>query len=685
MSWEARVSRNSRRWLCWLPANFAPNPRILAVVMIGWIGELVLLGYARNNIYDVSSRAGWLAVTVTAWLWVTIGWIVWWGANRLRRWWARVMWRTLLAIIFGLYGLSWGVYLRTSRFPDGEALSFAVGNFRLLWMYIQQAEHGMWYGAAAILMSAGGAVIMGGRWLIEGKWSIDDNVAGLRRAQRATWYCLGLAILLLFVQSSMNPNIAMVWREQDALRNYLDPAVTMASSWIRSRVYERIEPCIDPSGLRPLSQVDAWNQTARVTNHANVILITVESMRHDVVGLRYQGKEVTPTVNELANNGVRFTRAYSQSTHTDYAFTALYSSLFPLRTVRHLYYHDDDPWPKTLLYDVLKGAGYATAVISSQNGKWGRMDNFLKSSRLDLLYDPEHGGGLARGPLNFDNLPDAQTVDRAIAWVAEQRASATPFFLGLNLQTSHFPYTLPSDAKKVFEPATIDFPVGFFDYPVEKVDVMRNAYYNALHECDHQIGRLIETLRRDGQLSRTILIISGDHGEAFHERGYVTHAREPIEPVIRTACVLYAPGVISPRIDDYPVELVDILPVILARLGLPAHPGFQGIDVLAGDRPPLSRRLLFFHSDNPSTRTDGVLWMGRWKYIHDRLHEEESLFDVESDPGEADELSARYPGLLRSLRDITQMWRRRQLAYYRFPMYYEHYLPPSPPTLNSGL
>ena len=85
---------------------------------------------------------------------------------------------------------------------------------------------------------------MGGRWLIEGKWSIDDNGAGLRRAQRATWYCLGLAILLLFVQSSMNPNIAMVWREQDALRNYLDPVVTMASSWIRSRVYERVEPCI---------------------------------------------------------------------------------------------------------------------------------------------------------------------------------------------------------------------------------------------------------------------------------------------------------------------------------------------------------------------------------------------------------------------------------------------------------
>jgi arylsulfatase A-like enzyme len=310
------------------------------------------------------------------------------------------------------------------------------------------------------------------------------------------------------------------------------------------------------------------------------------------------------------------------------------------------------------------------------------MDSFLRSPRLDLFYDPVHGGGLSRGPLNFDSLPDAQTVDRAIAWVGEQHARATPFFLGLNLQTSHFPYPLPAGADKLFEPSTIDFPAGFFDYPAEKVDVVRNAYYNALHECDRQIGRLIEALRRDGQLSHTIIVISGDHGEAFHERGYVTHAREPIEPVIRTACVFYAPGAISPHVDDYPVELVDILPTIVAMLGLPAHPDFQGINVLAPDRPPLSQRLLFFHTDNPATRSDGVLWMGRWKYVRDYLHDEESLFDVESDPGEKDELSGRYAGVLRSLRGITQKWRRRQLAYYQFPTYYEHYLPPPPPTLT---
>ncbi|HTS19221.1 MAG TPA: sulfatase [Verrucomicrobiae bacterium] len=666
-------------WWRWVAATLAPNPRILLFVALGWIAELALLGRVQNNIYGVSPRARWLAVMGTAWVWLTIGWILWWVGNRLTGKVSRALWRTLLAVIAGLYGLSWGVYLRTSRFPDGEAVSFAVGNFRLLWLYVRQAEHGIWYVAAAILVAVAGAAIAGGRWLSDGRWSTPDNPAELRYAQRVTWYCLGIAVSLLFLQSSVGRDIATVRRERDAVRNYLDPVVTMAGSWITSQVYERVEPCINPSELRPLSQIDAWNKTSRITNRANVILITVESMRHDVIGLHVQGTEVMPMVDELASGGVCFTRTYSQSSHSDYANTALYSSLFPLRTVRHLYFHDDDPWPKTLIYDLLKRAGYATAVVSSQNERWGQMDNFLKSPLLDLFYDPVHGGGLSRGPLNFDNLPDSQTMDRALAWVAEQNTKATPFFLGLNLQTSHFPYTLPADAEKPFEPATIDFPVGFFEYPADKVEIMRNAYYNALHECDRQIRRLIDALRRDGLLSRTVILISGDHGEAFYERGYVTHAREPIEPVIRTACVLYAPGVVTPRVDDYPVELVDVLPMFLTTLGLPAYPGFQGIDVLASDRPPLNRRMLFIHTDNPSTRTDGVLWMGRWKYVHDRLHDEESLFDVESDSGEASELSARYPALLRSLREVTQTWRRRQLAYYQFPMYYEHYLPPAPP------
>ena len=56
----------------------------------------------------------------------------------------------------------------------------------------------------------------------------------------------------------------------------------------------------------------------------------------------------------------------------------------------------------------------------------------------------------------------------------------------MNLQSSHFPYTIGSDAPHPFQPAEMDFSASFGQYPKEKVDVVRNAYYNAIHYCDAQ-------------------------------------------------------------------------------------------------------------------------------------------------------------------------------------------------------
>jgi len=662
----------------WLVACLSPNPRVLFLMVAGWITELVLLGCVNDNVYNVSTGARWLAIEFAAWFWMTLGWMAWFAAKRLWHPMQRVIWGVFLAIVFSLYSLSWGVYLRTSRFLDWDAIRFTAGNLHLLWMYARQAEHGTFLLIMALVAAIVAAVVGSGPWLARGQWA-NREALDVRRRRRIAWYSLGLGWLLLLWTSPISRNLSQMGREQDALRNCLHPVVTLVTGWISSLLDERILPCLEPSELRPLAQGAAWEKAAHITNRANVVLITVESMRHDIVGLRRQGIEVTPVINELARDGVNFTRAYSQTTHTDYSTTAIYSSLFPLRTPRHLYFHPNDPWPKTLFYDVLKPAGYATAIISSQNEGWGGMDSFLQSPRLDLFYDPAHSGTPLHSELSFDNLPDAQTMDKAIAWVGQQGSNKTPFFLGLNLQTSHFPYTLPAGAERPFQPSTIDFPLGFFVYPIEKVEVMRNAYHNALRECDRQIGRLVQALRADGQLSHTIIVLSGDHGEAFHERGYVSHAREPIEPVIRTACVLYAPGMVPPHVDDYPVELVDLLPTVTGLLGLPPHPNFQGIDVLAPGRPARAQRCLFFHVENPVARDDAVLWMGRWKFSHDRLRGTESLFDVETDPGETTDLLQRQPRLANALRETLQIWRRRQLAYYRFPTYYERYYPPLPP------
>ena len=676
---ETAPPARQEAWWHWFAERIAPNPRVLLLVVVGWVTELVLLHCVSDNVFSVSTPIWWLAIEFTAWFWVTAGWIMWLVARRLRHPLARFAWGGLLAISFALYGISWGVYLRTGRFLDWDAVRFTFGNFHLLWMYARQAEHGVFLITMALVIAAAAAVVGAGSWLTKGGWSIAD-AAGLRHARRMTWYALGLGWILLLWAADTPDSMSIVARRMDVLRNGLHPTVTLAVGWVASSLEERIMPCIEPSELRPLTQAADWNKTAQVTNRENVILITIESMRYDVVGLQHQGREVMPTVNALARDGVRFVRAYSQTTHTDYSTTALYSSLFPLRSRRHLYFHANDPWPKTLFYDVLKPLGYATAIISSQNQGWGSMDNFLETPRLDLFYDPERGGTAPHAELSFDNLPDAQTVDKAIAWMAEQSARGVPFFVGINLQSPHFPYKLPADVEKPFQPALVDLSANFFDYPVEKVEPIRNAYYNALRECDRQIGRLVQALRADGQLPHTIIAVSGDHGEAFHEHGYVTHAREPIEPVIRTACVVYAPGAISPRIDDYPFELIDLEPTLLGLLGLTPHPNFQGIDALATNRPPREQRWLYFHVENPVAHADALLWMGRWKYTYNRQTRQESLFDLEADSAENDDLSARRPELTQRLHEVLQTWRQRQLAYYQFPMYYERYFPPLPPT-----
>ena len=81
---EAAPRAGDAMWWRWLAASVAPNPRVLLLVTVGWVTELVLLGCVSDNIYYVSRPARWLAVMFAAWFWVTMGWVVWLVASRLR-------------------------------------------------------------------------------------------------------------------------------------------------------------------------------------------------------------------------------------------------------------------------------------------------------------------------------------------------------------------------------------------------------------------------------------------------------------------------------------------------------------------------------------------------------------------------------------------------------------------------
>lgn len=446
--------------------------------------------------------------------------------------------------------------------------------------------------------------------------------------------------------------------------------------------------CLKASELHPIFPETRVAPVLTEKEPSSIIFVAVESLRHDVIHLIHQGIEVMPHLNSLARNGLHLTRAYVQSTHSNYSDVCIVSSLYPLRSRRSHFYDQGDPWPKTLIYDLLKPAGYSTAIISSQDEGWAGMYIFLESPNLDLFLDAERrepGSRIARrdGVLRSGSMDDAATTDKAISWITDQVEKGSPFFLAMNIQNSHFPYDISPGAPKPFHPGTIEFETSFFQYPKDKVEVIRNAYYNSLHETDRQIGRLVDALRNLGRLENTILVIYGENGEAFYEKGYVTHAGDMIEPVIHVACVFFAPRYLSSRAEPYPVELIDITPTVLGLMGWATHPNFQGIDFLDPNRPPLDRRLLFIHNETAISLTDAVLLEGLYKYIIDRKIGDEFVYDLEKDPAEEINLFDRSSPLSKLLRETHLKWRKRQLAYYHFPAYYRFYYPPRPPGITA--
>lgn len=677
-----------------------PTRLLAALCCLGFGVDLTLQITNDKGIFDEGWPLLQLTIALMVWLWITIGWTIYglarvadWAQQRggsLAGWCVRIVAATGLALLVAICIGSWGLNAQIGRFATFDTLLFLGANPLLsTWDHMGSGER------RSILTAiiAAPFVIAAFTWLLRITLPLNSNRSV--RDLRASWVLAGIVLLGIWMPIAGDLSAQRTASRLESVRSRLHPLVTLASSSYDMLAQEPIQAKIDPRSLIPRDS--SW-LVPEQTKRPSVIFVAIESLRSDIVGLRHQGKLVAPHLSRLAAHGLTWNRAYAQSTHSDYADVCIVSSLYPLRTHRHHYYRSDDPWPKTLAFDLFKQAGYATAIMSSQNESWGGMDQFLQVPSLDLFFDSarsklttytsarDPGFALERavGTFHAGSLYDNQTMDRTLQWIDQQADRQTPYFISMNLQTSHFPYELPPGAEQPFQPAAMDRDVTFMYHPPEKTAQVRNAYYNAIHNCDKELGRLVDHLRSTGVLDDTILVVLGENGEAFHENGSVGHAREPVEPAVHVATVIHAPGRIAPATEDYPLEHIDLLPTVLGMLGWPAHGNLQGRDLLSPGRLPLSQRLIFHHVNSGAALGDAVQWAGRWKLVIDRQRHQVELFDLANDPQEATDVKAKQPQIAAALHDVLTRWYDQQLAYYRYPVYYQAYYPPTPPTLSAA-
>ncbi len=277
----------------------------------------------------------------------------------------------------------------------------------------------------------------------------------------------------------------------------------------------------------------------------SVVLFFLESVRADVVGMRVDGREVTPFLNGLAR---RWTSATAYA-HMPVTWAAR-ASLMQGRVV-------PTPGGDTLVEDFLS-RGYEVAWFSGQFDGIAETEARLGIERATHFYD-------ARSDVERRTSRSAQPISLQVSWKTVQervdaylsaRVPGAPLFLYVNLVDTHFPYWHRE----------LDDILGVGEFPrsgirPENRERLWRAYLNAAANVDHAIGLLAERAARSLGPD-VVYVVTGDHGQSFYENGLLGHG-QAIDDA-QSAVPLVASRQLGPL--PVPIALSDVRGVLGAWL-----------------------------------------------------------------------------------------------------------------------
>jgi len=314
----------------------------------------------------------------------------------------------------------------------------------------------------------------------------------------------------------------------------------------------------------------------------NILLITLDTVRADRIGV-YSDKYVkTPNIDRLAGKSFIFTRAFSHNPVTLPAHTNILTGTTPR------YHGISDNMGYRLeerfltIGQYLKQAGYSTGAF---------IGAFPLDSRFGLdrgfdVYDDRYG---THNQLEFFYVerPAQKVIEPAVQWISQQCTSPgkKKWFAWVHLFDPHQPYLPPSPYNKEYR---------------------HDLYSGEVAYVDASLKVLFDFLENNGIMEDTVIVVTGDHGEALGEKGEDTHSYFAYNNTILVPLLLYIPGTVPGgkgiRIHEN-VCHTDIFPTIchILNLGIPRH--LQGESLLPlienhlegnpGDRKP---RDIYFES-----------------------------------------------------------------------------------------
>ena len=432
--------------------------------------------------------------------------------------------------------------------------------------------------------------------------------------------------------------------------------------------------------VRPL----VARQAAPLARRPNIILITGDHLRWDHVAANGNPSIRTPRLDELARDGVSFTLHFTVGVACAPNRSSLMTGRYPNA---HGVISNGIPMPENevTLTHLLRHAGYYTGQMGKLHFWPHARRNHrevhpaygfhqLRLSDEPGCYDDDYGRWLdaqgpevrqkarvklpeERGRFEYYTFAGDERTTHA-HWVASETArfieenKGRPFFVHAGFYAPHPPLNPPASMLALYDQITLpprlyrrDEPdhlpaqmrkavLANSDVPEDTWTAYRKHFYAMVSNLDRNVGRIVDAVERAGLRSRTILVVTSDHGDYLGDHNLTGKSALPYDGAMRIPLLWRGPGIPAGLHVEELAEILDVMPTLLDLAGLTLPKGNQGISLLPAMKGGKARDLIYMQGLN-----NRIIRSKRAKYSYWE-NGDEVLFDLEQDPSELHNIAA---------------------------------------------
>jgi arylsulfatase A-like enzyme len=380
----------------------------------------------------------------------------------------------------------------------------------------------------------------------------------------------------------------------------------------------------------------------------NIILIVIDTLRADHVGVYGYAKNITANLDALAQDSIRFEHALTQSSWTKPSVATMLTSLYP-SSHGAIYKTSALPEAAVTLPEVLSAHGYISAGFAN-NINVAPLFGFDKGFTEYEFLIPDYLLGASQASSQLAAYQTTRMVserfiksrknvhsfyqpaevvnERAVQWLTTHQEDR--FFLFLHYMEPHDPY---------FEHPYNNYGIARVSTPhpgPAMAPEMVRLYDGEIAYVDRQIGQLLDWLKQQDLYDESMIVVTADHGEEFYEHGGWWHGLTLYNEQIHVPLWLKLPNQASAgAVDAEIARSLDIAPTLLRGAGLDVPAAMQGVDLLDQD----ARAQLSFAEEDHEGNILASISGPAWKLIRANPENPRGLaplclYHVAEDPGE---------------------------------------------------